>query len=161
MMKDHMKFYPQFWTGKTGKATRQFGRDTQLVAIYLFSNPHANMLGIYYLPEILIAHETGVPLEITQKALQNLHQIGFCSIDTELEYVWVHEMAFYQIVKPNDRQIKELKTLYDSLPDLPFLKDFHHKYEDRLFLEERIEVKEVKVSRRSEALKDWKDWVTR
>lgn len=152
-MKDYMKFYPQFWTGKTGKAIRQFGRDTQLIAIYLFSNAHANMLGIYYLPEIFIAHETSISLERTQKALQNLCQIGFCSIDTESEYVWVHEMAFYQIVKPNDRQIKELKTLYDSLPDLPFLKDFHHKYEDILFPEEQIAVKEF--SSQAQPLKDW------
>jgi hypothetical protein len=44
-MRDYAKIAPQFWIGSTGKA------------------PHANMLGIYYLPPIFIAHEIGIPLK--------------------------------------------------------------------------------------------------
>jgi hypothetical protein len=53
-MRDYAKIAPQFWIGSTGKA------------------PHANMLDIYYLPPIFIAHETGIPFEGASKALLNL-----------------------------------------------------------------------------------------
>ena len=50
-MRDYAKIVPQFWIGSTGKQIKKLGMEApQLIALYLISNPHANMLGIYYLP---------------------------------------------------------------------------------------------------------------
>jgi hypothetical protein len=137
-MRDYAKIAPQFWIGPTGKAIKQLGIEAQLVALHLITNPHANMLGIYYLPAIFIAHETGIPFEEASKALQSLCELGFCSYDEQSEYVWVHEMAFYQVgeqLKANDNRVKGINEAYESLPNLPFLKDFYDKYKEALFLE--------------------------
>ncbi len=78
-MRDYAKIAPQFWIGPTGKQIKKLGMSAQLIALYLISNPHSNMLGIYYLPCVFIAHEVGTPLGRASKALQALCQIGFCS----------------------------------------------------------------------------------
>src|SRR5262245_3823552 len=104
-MRDYAKVAPQFWIGQTGRQIKYLGVEAQLIALYLITNPHSTMLGIYYLPLVTIAHEVGIPLEGVQKALSSLCEIGFCSYEEQMEYVWVHKMAFFQIgeqLKSND-----------------------------------------------------------
>jgi hypothetical protein len=130
-MREYAKISPQFWIGETGRAIKQEGLEAQLVAFYLLTNPHATMLGIYYLPITFIAHETGITLEGASKALRSLCKVGFCSYDSASEYVWVHEMAFSQIgpqLKPGDNRIKSVNETYLNLPKLPFLQAFYNKY---------------------------------
>lgn len=54
------------------------------------------MLGLYYLPILYIAHETGLGLEGASKGLKSTIEAGFCSYDEDTEMVWVHEMAAYR-----------------------------------------------------------------
>ena len=56
-MRDYGKVSPQFWIGQTGKKLRAEGMEAQIVAMYLMTSPHANMLGLYYCPAMFIAHE--------------------------------------------------------------------------------------------------------
>lgn len=56
-MRDYAKVSPRFWLGETGKELRKAGAEAQVVAFYLMTSPHANMLGLYYLPVLYLAHE--------------------------------------------------------------------------------------------------------
>lgn len=48
-MRDYGSVSPQFWIGKTGKALR--GKpEAQLLALYLMTCPHANMIGVFHCP---------------------------------------------------------------------------------------------------------------
>lgn len=137
-MRDYSKVSPKFWIGKTGREIRRLGVEAQLIALYLFTSPHATMLGIYYLPITFIVHETGIPFEGSSKTLRSLVEVGFCTYDEESEYVWVHEMAFYQIggqLKEADNRIKRINEDYQAVPKLPFLRDFYDKYHSFFFLE--------------------------
>lgn len=130
-MREYSKIVPQFWIGKTGKALRRAGVDAQLVGLYLMSSPHANMLGLYYLAQETIGHETGLGFERAQAALKACIASGFCSYDQDSEMVWVHEMAFYQIADSlvaNDKRSKGVQNEYNNLPDNPFLGEFFRKY---------------------------------
>ncbi|MEA4763928.1 ATP-binding protein [Klebsiella pneumoniae] len=95
-MRDYATVAPQFWLGKTGRELRKKGAEAQVVSFYLMTSPHANMLGLYYLPILYIAHETGLGLEGASKGLKSTIEAGFCSYDEDTEMVWVHEMAAYQ-----------------------------------------------------------------
>jgi hypothetical protein len=130
-MREYAKISPTFWISLEGKKIKRAGLEAQLVALYLLTNPSANMIGVYYLPLTLIAHETGQPLEEASKALLSLCEVGFCSYDEDHEYVWVHDMGFSQIakhLKPNDNLVKAVNELYDMLPELPFLPSFYKRY---------------------------------
>ncbi|MCJ2205071.1 hypothetical protein K9T61_05110 [Escherichia coli] len=44
-MRDYAKVSPRFWLGETGRELRKAGAEAQVVAFYLMTSPHANMLG--------------------------------------------------------------------------------------------------------------------
>lgn len=137
-MRDYAKVSPQFWIGATGKALRAAGIEAQVVAMYLMTNPHANMLGLYYVPTMYIAHETGMTLEGTCKGLQRASEAGFCEYDEASEVVWVHEMARFQIadnLKANDNRCKGVQAEYDALPENPYLAPFFERYGESFHME--------------------------
>lgn len=130
-MREYSKVGPKFWIGPTGKKLRSAGAEAQVVALYLMSSPHANMLGLYYLPQMFIAHETGLGLEGASKGLQRSIEAGFCEYDLASEMVWVIEMAKYQIgdtLTGKDLRIKGVQNEYDSLPNNPYLSRFYDLY---------------------------------
>lgn len=130
-MRDYSKVGPQFWIGKTGKALRKHGIEAQMVGLYLLTSPHANMLGLYYVPKTFIAHETGMGMEGASKGLQGCIEAGFCRYDEDSEMVWVMEMARFQIadqLKDKDLRIKGVQSEYDSLPENPYLAGFYEMY---------------------------------
>lgn len=130
-MRDYSKVSPQFWIGQTGKKLRKQGLECQLVALYLMTCPHANMLGLFYLPKIFISHECGLSLEGAMKGLQGAIEAGFCSYDDDSEMVWVHEMASYQIgqtLDAKDNRCKGVQNEYDGLPECPYLPMYFDKY---------------------------------
>lgn len=130
-MRDYARIGPQFWIGKTGKELRKRGAECQVVAMYLISSPHSNMLGLYYLPLMFIAHETGLSIEGASKGLRSSIEAGFCAYDDDSEMVWVYEMAKYQIgdsLKPADKRCLGVQNEYNSLPDNPYLSGFYEKY---------------------------------
>jgi hypothetical protein len=130
-MRDYGKVSPKFWIGQTGKALRKQGLEAQLVALYLLTSPHANMLGLYYVPKAFIAHEIGLGFEAASKGLQGCIEAGFCRYDDDSEMVWVMEMARFQIadqLKDKDLRIKGVQNEYDSLPENPYLGGFFAMY---------------------------------
>ncbi|WP_214051043.1 DnaT-like ssDNA-binding domain-containing protein [Morganella morganii] len=132
-MRDYGKVSPQFWIGKTGKEIREKGHEALIVSMYLLTNPHANMTGMYYLPVIYMAHETGLGLEGASKGLRRCIEAGFCHYDEDAEVVWVIEMAKYQIapaLKASDNRCIGIQREYDSQPKNQFLSMFYQKYKD-------------------------------
>jgi hypothetical protein len=135
-MRDYSKVSAQFWVGKTGRSLRG-DMQTQLIAMYLMTSPHANMIGVYHCPIVYIAHETGSPIEGASKGLRRLCDEGFCTYDEENEMVWVHEMAKFQIgdeLKTGDKQIKGLQKQYETLPEGHIKQGFYTKYKDAFHL---------------------------
>ncbi|MBP6421575.1 MAG: hypothetical protein KA271_01650 [Propionivibrio sp.] len=116
-MRDYSKVSPQIWIGPTGKAIRKLGVDAQLVALYLLTSPHANMIGMYHLPVAYLSADTGIPIEGASKGLLSLISTGFCGYDEEAEIVWVYEMARFQVgdqLKAKDLQSKGAATVAAS-----------------------------------------------
>jgi hypothetical protein len=139
-MRRYARINPQLWIGQTGRKLRDSGPEALLVALYLLSNPHANMLGLYYLPTSLIAHETGLAPQGASKGLRRAIEAGFCAYDESSEMVFVHEMARYQIADQlvaTDKQCAGIQREYDGLPNNPFLAAFYEKYASAFHLTSR------------------------
>lgn len=152
-MRDYGKVSPKFWIGKTGKALRKHSQEAQLVGLYLLTGPHANMLGLYYLPQTFIGHEIGIGIEGAIKGLAGCIEAGFCQYDEESETVWVIEMAHYQIatrLSANDKQCKGVQSAYDALPENPFLGAFFDKYQPDFHLTHRRAIEGASEALRSQ-----------
>jgi len=135
-MRDYAKCSGKFWISGTGKDIKRIGlppgrqpvggmteaaKDAVILAFYLKTSPQSNMLGLYYLPLVTMAHESGLTVEGAIKALESLRDVGFCEYDEDSEVVWVYEMATYQIgeaLKPGDNQVKGVQSQYDALPKI-------------------------------------------
>lgn len=122
---------PLFWIGKTGKKLRT-DRDGQVIALYLMTNPHSHQTGIYHLPMLYLSSEVGIPIEGALEALQRLETDGFCRYDESNEWIWVCEMAAWQIgeaLKDNDKRAVGVRQYLDALPKLPFIAGFVSRYQ--------------------------------
>ena len=129
-MRDYSKVSSAFWTGRSGKSMRG-DMQTQIVALYLMTCPHSNMIGVFHCPLIYISHETGSSLEGASKGLKTLSEGEFCTYDEETEIVWVHEMAKYQIgeqLSANDNQVKSIIKQYMTIPVSLIQQGFYDRY---------------------------------
>ncbi|CAN7366119.1 hypothetical protein LJR074_002162 [Acidovorax sp. LjRoot74] len=129
-MREYAKVVPKMWHGKTMKALRK-NPEALIVAMYLITSPSSNMLGLFAQPVMYMAYETGLGIEGASKGLQHCVEAGFCSYDDESEFVFVHEMASYQIapeLSPKDKQCVGIQKAYDALPDNPFLGSWYDRY---------------------------------
>jgi hypothetical protein len=129
-MRQYGTVSPLFWTGKTGRKLRA-DRDSQVIALYLMTNPHSHQTGLYYLPLMYLANEVGIPTEGARKALLTLAEDDFCRYDEVTEWVWVCEMAAWQIgtdLKDTDKRALGVQQYVESAPVLPFTKAFIERY---------------------------------
>ena len=136
-MRDYAKVAPQFWTGETGKQLKAFGVEAVVVGMYLMTSPHANMIGLYYLPKIYLAHETGLGIEGAEKGLARAIEAGFCTYDEASEYVFVHAMARFQIgeaLKADDKRCKGVLNELEKTPKGLLRKAFSSIYGDAFHL---------------------------
>ncbi|TLY46936.1 MAG: hypothetical protein E6K54_07740 [Gammaproteobacteria bacterium] len=136
-MREFTKISSEFWTSPMGKKIKKCELETKVLAFYLMTCRHTNMLGIYYLPLALASHEIGIAIEGVRRGIQALIKLNFCSYNEENEYVWIHETAASQLgaLKKNDNRVKHANRVFKNLPKLPFLTDFYEKYRNFLHLE--------------------------
>ena len=129
-MYNYGRVFSSFWVSGSGKTLRG-DSESQLVALYLMSSPHANMIGVFHCPVIYISHEIGLSLEGATKALERLSEVGFCSYEAPSEHVFVHRFAAFQIgdeLKLNDNRVKGVRDNVNAIPSsslkLLFLKEY-------------------------------------
>lgn len=129
-MRPYATVSPLFWTGATGKRLRK-NADAQRVALYLMTSPHAHQSGLYYLPLMYLCHEVGIDEEGAKKALEWLSSESFCEYDQESEWIWVCEMAAWQIgteLTAQDKRCKGVQQFLQTVPSLPFVQRFIERY---------------------------------
>lgn len=137
---------PSFWSGQTGRQIQEAGRDAVILAMYLTANDYANMIGLYRLP--LSDIQQDLPVLATtvaiSEALTWLDASTFAYYDPHSQFTWVREMARVRLdLKPgvsltvDDRRRIGAASLYDRLPDNPFLGPFYDRYGRQLQLRAR------------------------
>ena len=136
-MREYGKVSPTFWTGKTGRQIQKLGGiEAVLLAFYLMTNRHSNMIGLYYLPVSYIVEDIGVmPFKGASKGLlrafEALKEADFAFYDDTSKEIYLPEMATYQIaecLKPGDRQIQGVMNLLFQYRKSCFFWDFYEKY---------------------------------
>ncbi len=75
---------------------RKLNPSERLLFIYFITNPHTHVSGIYYLPDLIAQHETGLTAKQLSSGSDTLSRLGFCRFDPLNELVWVVKMFRYQ-----------------------------------------------------------------
>lgn len=140
-MRDYSKVSPLSWIGMTANviraeaerdpARRDHARTCLLTLQYLMSGPNSSMLGIYSLPLATLADQVMTTKEGALEALRSLQVLEFCVYDEAVQWVWVCEMAAWQIdreLRPSDNRIKGIAKDWLALPNLRMLEAFYDRY---------------------------------
>ena len=129
-MREYGKITPSFWIGRTGRGFRGDSA-AQIVAAYLLTAPGSSMIGVYYCPIATIANDTGLDIEGASKGLRRGIEAHFLSFDEVTEWVWVHEMARFQIeasLSPKDKRVVGIGREFEKLPEGPLKQGFYDRY---------------------------------
>lgn len=122
-----MAFYrnidSSFWTDPK---IRKLDPLNKLLALYLITNPHSHLSGIYYIDDGAIARETNIPQRRLDTLWDTLSDGGFARRDHTLQIVWVMNMLKHQGKGDKNARsaAKQLKSLHNSF----LLKEFLEKY---------------------------------
>ncbi len=121
-MRDYAKVSPRFWLGETGRELRKAGAEAQVVAFYLMTSPHANMLGLYYLPVLYLVNRPGFPGEYF-----------ICELRLPDHYFrWKHNKLFLLLPEEYGPAFPAIVDCYTSPPTLvwpvPLLSGFSSSY---------------------------------
>src|SRR5688572_20424107 len=92
------------WNGPTGRQLYAAGKDAQLLAFYLFTNPHANAIGLYYLPFVVIPSEVAMTADEVRATFGVMDHLAFAHYDDPSQVVWVREMARHQLGDSLDKK---------------------------------------------------------
>lgn len=102
--------HERFWTDPKVK---QLTSDEKLLFIYLITNPHTHVSGIYVLSLLFIEKETDLSMKTIKKGIARLEALELAFYDAEVEVVWVKKMFSYQgfgmkVRHSVERQLKDL-----------------------------------------------------
>ena len=139
-MRKYSKICPSLWTGKTGRALRG-NPDAMLVRDYLLTGPMASMTGVYYCSVYYICADVGLTPEAVNQALQSLISVGFCLYDWNSEWVFVKNMARFQVaqeLKASDKRVIQLRKDVEQMPE-PFKSMFIDEYNDIFCLDCQVD----------------------
>lgn len=129
---------PSFWSGKTGKFIRG-NHKAQVLALYLITNQHTNMQGVYHLPIAYICADTGLTHEGAMKGLESLFEGGFCEYFHDEEVVFVYKMLAFQTgnLKKTDNRAISVCNFYNELEEGLIKQRFAEHYWELLGLESK------------------------
>lgn len=137
-MREYASILPGFWTGETGGKLR--GKpDAQVLALYLMSTHHANMIGVYYCDTGYMKLDTGLPEDRVEAAIDVLEKLGFCVFDRESSMVFVVQMAKYQVgdeLQPGDKRLIGIRKAYRAIRPPRMQSLFYDTYAEAYGLEQ-------------------------
>lgn len=112
-----------FWTDPK---VRKLDARARLAFLYLITNPHTHVGGIYYLPTTLALLETGLTEKEWDKVSDTLSRLGLARFDPGSDVVWVVNMLAYQgRGEKNERAAAaHLATLHNS----KLIQEFTERY---------------------------------
>lgn len=121
-MKRSERSYAKIFTGKwRSRSFRTLRGNPWAIVLqdYLMSCPASEMSGVFYMPKYLIEGELGIPHDELENAIKILEEADFCRFYDD-EYVFVYNMARYQIadaLSPDDNRWKSLMRDIEEMPD--------------------------------------------
>jgi len=111
-MRKYGSVHTKFWTHSS---IQQISDQAKLLAMYLLSSSHTNMLGCFRVPVGYIAEDLKWSFETVLKAFDELSDINYLTYDAKHSWVFIHSFLKYNpIVNPN--QGTSITKLFYGVP---------------------------------------------
>lgn len=124
----------EVWLGIAIPGFLSLSAEAKLAEVYLLSSPHANMLGLYWLPLPYMARETRLSEERIGAVIEELEDAEMIKYDPASEHVFVKHFVKTQVLgqndglKANDKQVKAARSIFADLPSTPLTGDLMAEY---------------------------------
>lgn len=112
-MRDYGKVYGTYWTSET---TRDLSDQGRLLALYLLSGPHANMIGCYRLPDGYVMEDMRWDARTVSKGFGELFRKGFATPHEATKWVFIHNFLKWNPLE-NPNQGKAAVRLFQQVPN--------------------------------------------
>ena len=143
-MRDYGKVHTSFWSSDD---MRHLSDDARLLALYLLTGQHTNMIGCFRLPDGYITEDVNWPIERVSKGLLELSQRGFITRNPKSKWVFITNFMRWNAIDNVNQAVAALK-LFGQIPD-----DFEAKPAmARVFIELMTPISEHK---NAEKIKGW------
>ena len=117
-MRDYGRVYSAFWQSPEA---RSYTEDGRMLALYLLTCPHANLIGCFRLPDAYAADDLQWDSKRVSKGFQSLVVKGFLSRDESTKWVFIHKYLLWNGFENGNVAIAAQKA-FDQVPPIP-LKD--------------------------------------
>ncbi len=114
-MRDYGRVFSKFWQSED---TRAFSEDARVLALYLLTSPHANLIGCYRLPEAYAADDLQWSSERVREGLNELQSKGFLSRDEATKWVLLHNYLKWNGFENGNVAVAASKA-FDQVPAIP------------------------------------------
>jgi hypothetical protein len=112
-MRDYGKINSSFWMSESVK---QLSDDGKMLALYLLTCPHGNMLGCFRIPDGYVSDDLGWPIERVSKGFVELFNNGFARRCETSKWVLIFNFLEYNPFE-NPNVGKAAAKVYASIPD--------------------------------------------
>jgi hypothetical protein len=111
-MRDYGTVHTQFWIHPVYS---RLSVSAKLIAVYLLTCPHTNMLGCFRLPEEYIAVDLLLDKSSVHKALEELTKVNFLSVDFQHGWILIHSFLEWNPIE-NPNQAKNIIKIFEKTP---------------------------------------------
>ncbi len=111
-MRDYGSVCTSFWIDSK---IQSLSNESKLLAVYLLTGPHTNMLGCFRLPVGYIAEDLRWDNKVVLSSLTELTKADFITYDNDLSWVLIHNFLKSNPIE-NPNQGKSIVKLVDKIP---------------------------------------------
>lgn len=112
-MRDYGKVHTSFWISD---GMRRVSDDARLLALYLLTGQHTNMIGCFRLPDGYVSEDLAWTPERVSKGFDELSANGFATRDSSSKWVLIRNFLAWNSVENPNQGIAALR-LFDQVPD--------------------------------------------
>ncbi|WP_208324745.1 hypothetical protein [Raoultella planticola] len=112
-MRDYGKVHTSFWISD---GMRRVSDDARLLALYLLTGQHTNMIGCFRLPDGYVSEDLSWTSERVSKGFDELSANGFATRDSSSKWVLIRNFLSWNPVENPNQGIAALR-LFDQVPD--------------------------------------------
>ena len=130
-MREYGRVHSAFWRSET---VADMSEDARLLALYLMTCDHGNLLGAFYLPDGYAAEDLGWVPQRVAEGFSELLRVGFAARCTASKWVWVLRYTDWNPLE-NPNQVKAAARIAQQVPRrCQWLRVFHGQFAEQLGL---------------------------